>query len=284
MKTLIAASILSVVLGSAGSAATYSDVVFAERPDGNLTLDAFVPDGPGPHPTAIIVHGGGWVNGNKQTYVKPLFPVLSDAGFAWFSINYRLAPAHHFPDPAQDVADAIRWVKRNADKYKVDTTRIALVGESAGGHLVSWIGVTEQLGLAAVVPFYAPHDLLGRAEKWGISENVQKLLGIGPELNEQTRKALRNASPYDRVKPGLPPFLLIHGTDDKQVPYDQSVSMKEKLRSAGVKCDLFTVQGGGHGMGSWDKVDTAWKNHLVQWLQQNMPGSSASAVRSKAAR
>jgi len=271
MKILNCFCLLAVASCCPVPAATYNDVVYAERPDGDLTLDAFIPDTPGPHPTAIIVHGGGWVNGNKQTYVKPLFPVLSDAGYAWFSINYRLAPAHRFPDQAQDVSDAIRWVKLNSKKYKVDPTRIALIGESAGGHLVSWIGATEGSGLAAVIPFYAPHDLLGRAEKLGISENVQKLLGISSEMTDEARASLRNASPFYRVKAGLPPFLLIHGTDDKQVPYDQSTSMQQKLKAAGITCDLFTVQGGAHGMGSWDKVDATWKNYLVQWLRQNMP-------------
>lgn len=269
MKTLMFAFLLASALGNA---ATFNDVVFAERPDGNLTLDAFVPDGSGPFPTAIIVHGGGWVNGTKRSYVTPLFPVLSDAGYAWFSINYRLPPAHHFPDQAQDVSDAIHWVKLHSKEYKVDTTRIALIGESAGGHLVSWIGVTQpEAGLAVVVPFYAPHDLLGRAEKSGISENVQKLLGIGPEMSDQSRAALRNASPYYRVEKGLPQFLLFHGTADTQVPYDQSINMQKKLKTAGVPSDLFTVQGGGHGMGSWDKIDTTWKNYLIQWLRQNMP-------------
>ncbi len=178
MKTLTLAFLLAAALGNA---ATFNDVVFAERPDGNLTLDASVPDGSGPFPTAIIVHGGGWVNGTKRSYVTPLFPVLSDAGYAWFSINYRLAPAHRFPDQVQDVSEAIQWVKLHSKEYKVDSTRIALIGESAGGHLVSWIGVTQpEATLAVVVPFYAPNDLLGRAEKSGISENVQKLLGHWP--------------------------------------------------------------------------------------------------------
>ena len=78
-------------------------------------------------------------------------------------------------------------------------------------------------------------------------------------MNDESREALRNASPYYRVQKGLPQFLLIHGTADTQVPYDQSVNMQKKLKSAGVPCDLFTVQGGGHGMGSWDKIDTTWE-------------------------
>ncbi|MDZ4801512.1 MAG: alpha/beta hydrolase [Bryobacteraceae bacterium] len=94
--TLLLAATLTLTLTL--TAAEHKDVVFAERADGNLTLDAFVPDTSGPHPAAIIVHGGGWVRGDKQTYVQPLFPVFTDARYAWFSINYRLAPAHRFPD------------------------------------------------------------------------------------------------------------------------------------------------------------------------------------------
>src|SRR5919112_1137172 len=86
-----------------------TDIEFVKRGNESLTLDAYVPDGPGPFPAVIIVHGGGFVRGDKQTYVKPLFPVLTDAGFAWFTINYRLAPKATFPEPVHDVEDAVRW-------------------------------------------------------------------------------------------------------------------------------------------------------------------------------
>jgi alpha-L-fucosidase 2 len=254
------------------TAAEYKDVVYSERPDGNLTLDAFVPDSPGPHPTAILVHGGGWVRGDKRVYITPVFPVFAQAGYAWFSIDYRLAPKHRFPDQVIDVEDAIRWVKANSAKYDLDLQRLVLVGESAGGHLVSWVGVTKgrEFSLAAVIPFYAPNDLLGRAEKVGISENVQNLLGIGAELNAETRKALKDASPYYHVGKGLPPFLLIHGTADKQVAYEQSPAMQQQLRKMGNICDLYTVREGGHGMGSWAKIEQTWKTYIMEWLRDNL--------------
>jgi len=248
-----------------------TDIEYAKRGTLSLTLDAYAPDQPGLHPAAIIVHGGGFSKGDKQTYVKPLFPVLSGAGFAWFSINYRLAPSNHFPDPAKDVEDAVQWVLMHSKEFRVDPTRVALIGESAGGHLVSYVGATAGRGLAAVVPFYAPHDLLGRAEKAnGINENIQGFLGVGPELTPKSVDLLRRASPYYQVHKGMPPYLLIHGTADKQVDYEQSANMQKKLRMAGGTCDLFTVEGGGHGMGSWENLNTAWKNYLVQWLRQQM--------------
>src|SRR5215831_14573003 len=70
--------------------AVKTDIEFAKIGSVSLTLDAFVPEGPGPFPTCILVHGGGFVRGDKQTYIRPLFGPLSEAGFTWFTINYRL--------------------------------------------------------------------------------------------------------------------------------------------------------------------------------------------------
>ncbi|MBL8829350.1 MAG: alpha/beta hydrolase, partial [Planctomycetaceae bacterium] len=160
-------------------AGLHNDIEFARIGDVSLTLDAFVPPGKGPFPTCILVHGGGFVRGDKQSYIKPLFAPLSQAGFAWFTINYRLAPQHRWPACADDVATAIRWVKHHAKEYQVDTRRIALIGESAGGHLVSWAGVHGRgdTSVAAVVPFYAPHDLaLQVRHRQQLGESVTALL------------------------------------------------------------------------------------------------------------
>src|SRR5262249_29542197 len=120
------------------------DVPFTKVGADTLTLDAYVPEGDGPFPAAIVVHGGGFVNGDKQTYVKPLFDPLTDANFAWFTINYRLAPNHKYPAAVEDVESAIRYVRSHAAQYKVDPNRIALIGESAGGHLVSMVGARNK--------------------------------------------------------------------------------------------------------------------------------------------
>src|SRR5512135_3885801 len=87
------------------------DVEFA-RPGGKpLLLDLHVPDGDGPFPAAILVHGGGFDEGSRSTNVRPLFQPLADAGFAWFSIDYRLAPEAKLPQSIEDVYNAIRWVR-----------------------------------------------------------------------------------------------------------------------------------------------------------------------------
>src|SRR5882762_3251838 len=106
-----------------GASSDQKDVEYG-RPGGKaLLLDLHVPDGPGPFPAAILVHGGGFDEGSKSTNVRPLFDVLADAGFAWFSIDYRLAPAAHLPEAFADVQSAVRWVKANAAKYHVDVSK-----------------------------------------------------------------------------------------------------------------------------------------------------------------
>lgn len=266
--------LFAIIAATMSAAQLKSDIEFA-RPEGKpLTLDASIPDGPGPFPAVVIVHGGGFVRGDKQTYVKPIFEPLANAGFAWFSINYRMAEEGRFPRGVDDVDSAVRWLKAHAKEYKVDPARIALLGESAGGHLVSFSGVRQAKGaeVKAVVAFYGPHDWIKRLEDMpALSEGIQRFFGVA-ELNEEGKRKLREASPYYFVKSGLPPFLLIHGNKDPQVPYNQSVRMCEKLKAAGGRCELYTVEGGGHGMGGWEKEPNmqAYKVKVVEWLKANL--------------
>jgi alpha-L-fucosidase 2 len=117
------------------------------------------------------------------------------------------------------VATAVRWVNTHAKKYKVDSKRIALMGESAGGHLVAYAGVRSDSStrVAAVVDFYGVHDMVKRERDRGeVSKNLRQFLGAD-KLDEAGIAKLREAPHYLRAK-GLPPFLFIHGTKDVAVP------------------------------------------------------------------
>ncbi len=252
------------------------DIEFARVGDISLTLDVFVPDGPGPFPTAILVHGGGFTKGDKTSYITPLFQPLSDAGYVWFTINYRLAPQHKWPACLEDVETAIRWVRAHAAEYKVDVNRIAIIGESAGGHLVSMAGIRAKGGtaVAAVVPIYAPHDLEYRAiQRKDVGEGLASLFGISREVNEASLRALHEGSPHQKLTGGLPPYLLIHGDKDAQVPYEQSTRFREATRKLGNTCDLITIPGGGHGMGGWRKLPAGatYAAEMIAWLNKAMP-------------
>lgn len=252
--------------------ALQTDVEFAQVGDVSLTLDAFVPEGAGPFPTCILVHGGGWMRGDKQTFIKPLFEPLSRAGFTWFTINYRLAPDHRWPACADDVAAAIRWVRAHAKQYKVDPARVALIGESAGGHLVSWAGAHAKgdTAVAAVVPFYAPHDLeLHVRNRNALGAPMEALLGL-KELNDEAYQALRAASPSNQIHPGMPPYLLIHGDADAQVIYEHSPKFQAKMKAAGNTCDLIRVEAGAHGMGGWQKLGSDYQEQMIAWLRKTL--------------
>lgn len=255
-------------------AAEFHDVEYDKTNGVSLTLDAHIPDGPGPFPAAILVHGGGWVAGDKQQYITYIFQPLTDAGFAWFSINYRLAPQFKFPADAEDVEAAIRFVKANAQKYKVDVNRIALIGESAGGHLVSYVGARNRpdTSVAAVVSLYGIHDFVSAAMAWKpFPHEVLDLFGI-PAVNADTVSYLIQASPVLYISRDMPPFLLIHGSKDEDVPHDQSVEMCDKMKQAGARCDLITVEGAPHGMDHWEPhPEFLWyKKALVDWLQKTL--------------
>lgn len=252
-----------------------NDVEFSRVSGETLTLDAHIPDGPGPFAAVILVHGGGWSAGSKRAnFIQPLFPTLDRSGLAWFSIDYRLTPKYPHPAALRDVEQAIRFVKSHAREFRVDPARLALMGESAGGHLVGLAGVRPQpdTAVAAVVDFYGAFDLEALvAAKGHVSRGFQDFLGI-TDLSEKSRAILREASASHYVKPGMPPFLLIHGTEDQAVPYSQSVRFCDQLKRSGNACELYTVPGGIHGVINWEKNPDqhAYKDVMLRWLRQTL--------------
>jgi acetyl esterase len=263
------------------------DVEYAHPQGKAVLLDLHVPDGPGPFPAAILVHGGGFDEGSKSTNVRPLFDVLANAGFAWFSIDYRLAPMAHLKESNEDVVSAIQYVKSNAAKYHIDTAKIALIGESAGGFLVNYAGTheTTESRVAAVVDFYGPvdygrlaierRDHPERFNMKSINRHASNGGGIHffevEELNAAGLAKLHTFAPLFAVHHGMAPFLAIHGTKDDQVPFSQSEIMCDAMKKVGASCELITVQDGGHGMGGWKEPEMQhWKPEMVAWLKKTL--------------
>ncbi len=270
---------LLALLLSFWSSATFADlkkdIEFA-KPNGiSLKLDAYVPDGKGPFPTVIIVHGGGFTKGDQRSFVPPLFPILTEAGFAWFTIDYRLYPQANFPDNAYDVETAIRWIKAHAKEYKVDLKRLVLMGESAGGTLVSYNAVRAKSDtrVNAVVVFYGVHDWAMRHDDeiaGRVAPSIWRDAFKIPKEGDPTQaKVLQDVSAITYVKKGLPPFLLIHGTDDKQVSYQQSVQFQKKMTAIGNSCELITVEGGPHGMGVINNFPET-KVKMIAWMKKTL--------------
>ena len=219
--------------------------------------------------------------------MRPLFEPLANAGFAWFSIDYRLAPEFRFPQPVDDLNSAIRWLKANAAAYHVDVSKIAIIGESAGGFLVNYAGTheTPATKVAAVVDFYGPVDYGKLAEQrrdhperfnmTSINRHAANGGGIhffgADQLDEAGVKKLQAIAPIAGVHRGMAPFLCIHGTKDDQVAYDQSPLMCEAMSKVGASCELITIEGGGHGMSGWKQPDMQhWKTEMVAWLKKTL--------------
>ena len=273
MKFFFALMVFAMAMGGAVRGGVTNDVEYGRAEGVSLKLDVSVPDGPGPFAAVILVHGGGWTGGDKATNCAPLFAPLNAAGIAWFSVNYRLAPAHRWPACLEDVETAIRWVKAHAAEYRVDPKRIALLGESAGGQIVQMAAVraTEATRLAALVPFYAPCDnVADSVRRGGPSKSMQALLGVGETLDAGTEAKLYAVSPLNFVNTRLPPCLLVHGTGDKSVPYEQSLQWQARLVAHGVTCELITVPDAPHGMEKWATLKTDYRERTVGWLLKTL--------------
>ena len=272
---------LTVLADIAFAAELRRDVVYGRASDANLLLDASIPDGPGPFPIAILIHGGGWDSGDKSgsnvpgngADITPWFAPLTDAKFVWFSINYRPSTLARWPACLEDVQTAIRWVKANARAYRGDPRRIALFGHSAGGQLACHAALVadDTTRVQAVVGFAPVTDLeQDTKNRGGLSTSLQRLFGQPKEPNETSLPILRAASPINHITRAAPPFLLIHGDADKTVPFAMSEAFLAKLKATGIRADLTPIKGAPHSLVAWEKIDVAYKPALIAWLRQTL--------------
>lgn len=244
----------------------WKDIAYS-RPGGrDLLMDAYVPDSDGPFPAVIIVHGGGWEAGDKITYVSPVFAPLAQAGFAWFSIDYRLAPYAHVPDQLEDVRNAVRFVRRHAAWFHIDPDRIALLGESASGHLVAQAASMPCPGceVQAVVSFYGVYNF----ERWRNDPDFKRML---PRMFEdQSAATLRRYSPLFHASASLPPMLIVQGTGDELYPGTKEYA--RRLDEVHARHEIILLDKAPHGMENWE-AHPEWmfyKARMVQWLQQTL--------------
>jgi acetyl esterase/lipase len=236
-----------------------NDVVFGKGGATELKLDLAMPkDGEGPFPAIVCIHGGGWIKGDRKQLQKSI-EALAGRGYVAISPDYRLAPRDRFPAQIEDCKAAVRWLRANAGTYHIDTRRIGAVGFSAGAHLACLLGVTgkddglegkggnaeQSSAVQAVVSFFGPTDLTQPGwDKDVQTKNLVPLLG-GTAADKPD--AYRKASPMTYAGKNAPPFLFLHGTEDRVVPIKQSQDLAGKLRKAGVSARVVAVEGEGHG-------------------------------------
>lgn len=255
----------------------YADVYYTEAKDKRQSLDIYLPrQSDGPAPVIVYIHGGAWTVGSKADVGQNSYDVhvladnLLNSGFAIAAVNYRLMPQYRYPAQTDDVVAAVKFVCDHATEYGLDASRMAIMGESAGGFLTEFAATT--LGtdyLRACVAFYSPSDLATLSEQNDVEhggkdvnfmdilsaampgvlpdgEKMEEMLlqeRIGTEAFREKAKAV---SPAYRVSDRTPPTLLLHGTGDKVIAYSQSVTYLERLQAATVPSVLITVEGANH--------------------------------------
>jgi acetyl esterase/lipase len=238
-------------------------------------------------PCVLCIHGGGFRAGTRDSY-NPLLIKFADRGYVAASTSYRLAPKYQFPAAIFDVKAVVRWLKANAAVYQIDADRIGVTGDSAGGHLAQFLGVTgdakqfegdegnyaQSTRVACVVNRYGPSDF---TKSYGKSVDAAEVLPLwlGGNLETAREKHIL-ASPLNWVTPAAAPTLILHGTDDKYVAYEQGVWMRDRLESCGVHVEMLTLEGAGHGFKGADaeRAEAAMFAFFDNQLKNSPPGGS----------
>jgi alpha-L-fucosidase 2 len=191
-------------------------------------------------------------------------------------MDYRLSPKYRWPASRDDVNDAVAWTKTHVQEYGGDPDRIAILGYSAGGQLAFWAAIADQaphklkalVGLAPTTDFL---EDLGR--RGGPSKALRDLMDCQDnEPLERTLLRLYNASPINFIHGGMPPILLIHGTEDRSVPFQQSVHVQRRIEDNrwGVACEIYRVEGAPHRQTEWDRFDQGYRRRLLAWLGEHL--------------
>ena len=214
-------------------------------------LDLYIPTERHGEPLVVFIHGGGFEHGDKAgDSINPSNLQWLWQGYAMASVNYRLLQHALWPAQIEDCKAAIRWLKAHANDYGYSPDKIAVAGESAGGHLVAMIGTTSGKKLFDVgdnldqtSDVTCVVDLFGPVDITRLPGLAAKLLGPDNKDNQELR---RNASPISYVHQGEPPMLIVHGTDDKLVPYEQAELLADAMDKVHAPYHFHTVVGGGH--------------------------------------
>jgi len=284
---------------------TYA-TTFGYRP---RVLDVHVPPGDEAVPAVVWIHGGGWMDGDRR-YPPPtvsaelLFGSILKAGLAVVTIDYRHSLEAPFPAQLHDVKAAIRYVRHFADTLGIDADRIGVWGESAGGHLaalaaltrpgsgdgslegtegipegntavqaaVDWYGVSDIASAATAFPpqLAAPSQDASHAD--APLDPYTALLGAAPGERPDLARA---ASPVTYAGPAAPPFLLVHGTADALVPYQQSELLAERLQMHDGVVELVPVDGADHiFLGASDVAELVTRS--VEFLARHLTAHVAS--------
>ncbi len=209
------------------------------------------------YPCIVWICGGGWLRMDKSAHLAYLAQ-LAQKGFAVASVEYRTSNEGSFPMQLVDVKAAIRYLKAHAERYRINRDAFGVMGESAGGYLACMAALDMDASLEvgdylvqssqvqAACPWYPPTDLATfphENEKQAAASAESLMMGFS--VMDHPEKAKEN-SPVSKVTPAAPPFFIIHGNEDKTVPFSQSEELYEVLEKAGCDVTLLALDGADH--------------------------------------
>ncbi|MBL8795904.1 MAG: alpha/beta hydrolase [Planctomycetia bacterium] len=259
------------------------DLVFAAYGQRELKLDLFAPkDGAGPHPALVLIHGGGWQSGNK-TELRPLAQQLAARGFVCICIEHRLSGEAKFPAAIQDCKAAVRWLRANAEKHRIDKNRIGGVGGSTGGHLVNLLAtsagvdkfegdggharhssaVQSIVNFAGTMDMTMPHFI----ERTRKDRNDPAVKFLGATYDENP-KLYTEASPITYIGKQTPPMLHIDGEHDR--PAFRTERSRKMLKDLGIKTDLIVVKDGPHAFWLFEPYFTPLVEDVAKWFGETL--------------
>ena len=244
------------------------DIVYHRIDDVDVKLDIWIPDrwlgeapwwkpASGKKPTLLYIHGGGWVEGDRQSRVLKLLPFLV-RDWVVVNIEYRLAGTAKAPGAVADCLAALEWIHENAEAYPIDPSRVVVYGDSAGGHLALLTGLLQEgdslcggklvVGdkppVAAIINWFGVPDYEAHSKyHTGLSGNPDPWLDPADDLDE----ALRTLSPVNYIQDSTVPILTIHGTEDAAVLPAQAELLHQELNEQGIRNRLHWVEGRKHG-------------------------------------
>ncbi len=276
---------------------TYTFKVFGSPPH-PLQAEVYRLPGDAIRPVIMFIHGGALMMGGRNLSAQPgsLLQILLEAGYVVASIDYRLAPQVKLPAIIEDVREACAWVRaRGPELFKIEPDQLFVMGQSAGGYLTLMTGFCVQPRPRALISFWGYGDIAGpwysepsafyRQQPLVTKEEAEKaagsklylycrqqglwpkvVTGIDPAADP---RAFDPFCPDRNVTREYPPTLLIHGTQDTDVPYELSVRMDKELTAKGVAHQFITIPGGGHGFSRNDQ-DTALKTYrqMLEFLKK----------------
>ena len=221
-------------------------------------------------PGVIVIHGGGWIQGNKESMLERFCLPFVEHGFVVANVEYRLAPSATAPAAVNDVLEAAKWFRDRAAVYKVDPNQIIVTGGSAGGHLAMMVGMVPEsaalgpsIKIAAIINFYGISDVPDQLQGPHLQTYALTWVPEQPDRMELAKKL----SPIAYVRKGLPPVLSIHGDADPVVPYEQSLRLTKELKAAADSAELITVPGGQHGFPP-EEMSKLWPQ-IFKWLKKH---------------